>query len=301
MAEGTIAVTGAGGLIGSALVERLRRDGVPVLRLVRREPRGANEARWDPEGGVVDAAALEGTAGVVHLAGENIGRRWTAEVKRRAWASRVDGTARVARALAGLDAPPPVLVQASAVGIYGDRGDEPLDDGAPTGTGFLAEMGRAWEAASAPAEAAGMRVVRLRFGVVLAAAGGALGKLLLPFRLGAGGRLGSGRQSMPWLSRADAVEIVVRALRDARLRGAVNAVAGSATNADFTDALAGALGRPAIVPVPAFALRALYGEMAEATLLSGQNVVPARLRELGHAFHHPTLEAALAAGIADTG
>jgi uncharacterized protein (TIGR01777 family) len=144
-------------------------------------------------------------------------------------------------------------------------------------------------------------VVRLRFGVVLSAAGGALAKLLLPFRMGAGGRLGSGRQHMPWLSRADAVEIVVRALRDDRLRGAVNAVAGSATNAEFTDALAGALGRPAIVPVPAFALRALYGEMAEATLLSGQNVVPARLREIGHTFHHSTLDAALAAGIADTG
>lgn len=297
----TIAVTGATGLIGEALAARLEREGTRVLRLVRRAPRGPGEARWDPEGGAVDAAALEGTAGVVHLAGENIGRRWTAEVKRRAWASRVEGTALLARTLAGLAAPPPVLVQASAVGIYGDRGDEPLPDGAAPGTGFLADMGRAWEGASEPAEAAGIRVVRLRFGVVLSAAGGALGKLLLPFRMGAGGRLGSGRQYMPWLSRADAVEIVVRALRDPRLTGGVNAVAGSAPNAAFTDALARTLGRPALVPVPAFALRALYGEMADATLLAGQNVVPSRLAEIGHAFHHPTLEAALAAGIADTG
>lgn len=297
----TIAVTGASGLIGSALVERLGREGYRVLRLVRTGPRSADEARWDPAAGTVDGAALEGVHGVVNLAGENIGQRWTAEVRRRAWESRVGGTGLLARTLAALAPPPRVLVQASAAGIYGDRGDEALDEGTPTGTGFLAEMGRAWEAAASPAEEAGIRVVRLRFGVVLSAAGGALGKLLLPFRLGAGGRLGSGRQYMPWLSRADAVEIVVRALRDPRLTGAVNAVAGSSPNAAFTDALARTLGRPALVPVPAFALRALYGEMAEATLLAGQNVVPSRLAEIGHAFDHPTLEAALAAGIADAG
>ena len=297
----TIAVTGASGLIGSALVERLRSEGYRVLRLVRGAPRGGDEARWDPDGGTVDRAALEGVHGVVHLAGENIGKRWTEEVKRRAWESRVGGTGVLAQALASLETPPRVLVQASAAGIYGDRGDEPLDESAATGTGFLAEMGRAWEAASAPAEGAGIRVVRLRFGVVLSAAGGAVEKMLLPFRMGVGGTVGSGRQYLPWITRADAVEVVLRALRDERLRGVVNAVAGSATNAEFTDARARALHRPAVLPIPALALRALYGEMARATLLASHNLVPARLRELGHAFHHPTLDAALRAALDDDG
>lgn len=300
MAGETIAVTGSTGLIGTALVARLRREGYGVMRLVRGTPREEGDFAWDPDAGTIDAAALEGVAGVVHLAGENLGRRWTPAVKRRVVASRVRGTGLLARTLAGLQLRPRVLVQASAVGIYGARGDEPLPDGAPTGTGFLPDLGRAWEAASAPAEVAGIRVVRLRFGVVLSAAGGALEKLLPPFRMGVGGRLGSGRQYMPWISRADAVEVVLRALRDERLSGAVNAAAGSARNADFTDALARALHRPALVPVPAFALRALYGEMAEATLLTGQNVVPTRLREIGHELGHPTLDAALAAGLEDT-
>jgi uncharacterized protein len=211
----------------------------------------------------------------------------------------VEGTALLAGALARLASPPRVLVQASAVGIYGDRGDDVLDESAAPGSGFLAELGAAWEAASDPAAEAGIRVVELRLGVVLSAAGGAVEKLLLPFRMGAGGRIGSGRQYMPWLTRADAVEIVLRAIRDERLRGPVHAVAGSARNADFTDALARALNRPALVPVPAFALRALYGEMAEATLLASQNVVPARLREVGHTFVHPTLDVAVRAAIAD--
>jgi uncharacterized protein len=301
MTPRTWAVTGSTGLIGRALVHRLRTEGDRVVRLVRRSPSGPDEVRWDPDAGTIDAAALEGVDGAVHLAGENIGRRWTEEVKRRVRESRVRGTALLAGTLAGLARPPAVLVQASAVGIYGDRGDEPLDDDAAPGSGFLAELGRAWEGASAPASAAGIRVVHLRFGVVLSAAGGALERLLLPFRLGVGGRVGSGRQWMPWLTRPDAVEIVLRALRDDRLRGPVNAAAGASRNAEFTRALAHALHRPALLPVPAFGLRALFGEMADATLLSGQRVVPARLREAGHVFLHPTLDAAIAQALRDAG
>jgi uncharacterized protein len=301
MREGSVAVTGSTGLLGRALVDRLRAAGTPVVRLVRRAPRGPGEVAWDPGSGSLDAAGLEGVDAVVHLSGENIGARWTPERRRRIRASRVDATALLARALAGLGRPPAVLVQASAIGIYGDRGDEPLTEGSPTGTGFLGELGREWEAASAPAEAAGIRVVRLRFGPVLSAAGGMLPPLLLPFRLGVGGRVGSGRQYMPWVTRADAVGIVLRALDDERLAGPVNAVAGSATNADFTRALGRALRRPAVLAVPAAALLAVYGTMARQTLLSSQNVVPARLRELGHEFLHPTLDVALPAAIADGG
>lgn len=297
----TVAVTGSTGLIGSALCARLDEEGYRVLRLVRSVPAGPAEAAWDPDAGTIDRDALEGVAAVVHLAGENIGRRWTPEVKRRARESRVGGTGLLAGALAALAAPPGVLVQASAVGIYGDRGDELLDESSAPGTGFLPEMGVAWEAASAPAEAAGIRVVKLRFGVVLSAAGGAVERLLTPFRLGVGGRIGSGRQWMPWLTRADAVEIVLRAIRDERLRGPVNAAAGSSRNADFTGALARALHRPALVPVPAFALRALFGEMADATLLSSQHVAAVRLADVGHRFVHPSLDAALAAALEDTG
>jgi uncharacterized protein len=300
MPEDRVAVTGASGLLGSALVRRLERDGAGVLRLVRREARGPGEAAWNPPDGPVDAGALRGVSAVVHLAGENVGTRWTAARRRRIRESRVDGTALLARTLAAMEEPPRVLVQASAVGIYGDRGDEPLTEASPPGSGFFADLGAAWEGASGAAAAAGIRVVRLRFGVVLSAAGGALERLLLPFRMGVGGRVGSGRQFMPWISRSDAVEVIVRAIRDPRLEGAINAVAGSARNAEFTEALGRAVNRPALLPVPAFALRAVFGEMADHTLLASHNVIPARLRELGHGFVHPTLDGALRAAIEDT-
>ncbi|MBW3570899.1 MAG: TIGR01777 family oxidoreductase [Gemmatimonadetes bacterium] len=295
-----VTVSGSTGLIGGALVQRLRRDGHTVARLVRSTRQaGAGDVVWDPAAGTIDAAALEGVDAVVHLAGENVGTRWTEEKKRRIRESRVGGTRLVSEAISRLAHPPRVLVQASANGIYGDRGDEVLDETSAPGTGFLAEVGRDWEGASGHAESAGIRVVRLRFGVVLTAKGGAVQRLLLPFRMGVGGRLGSGRQWMPWISLDDAVEVVVRALHDERLRGAVNAVAGSARNADFTDALARALHRPALVPVPGFALRALFGQMADEALLSSQRVEPRRLREIGHMFHHPTLDTALAAALRD--
>ena len=295
-----VAVSGSTGLIGGALVERLRREGHTVARLVRSaKGAGPGDIAWDPEAGTIDGAALEGMDAVVHLAGENVGTRWTEEKKRRIRDSRIKGTRLISETISRLARPPRVLVQASATGIYGDRGDEALDESSAPGTGFLADVGRDWEGASGHAEAAGVRVVKLRFGVVLTAKGGAVEKLLLPFRMGVGGRIGSGRQWMPWISLDDAVEVILRAIRDERLRGPVNAVAGSVRNADFTDALARALHRPAIFPVPAFGMRALFGQMADEALLAGQRAEPARLREIGHVFHHPTLDTALAAALRD--
>ncbi|HEU4880600.1 MAG TPA: TIGR01777 family oxidoreductase, partial [Longimicrobium sp.] len=189
--------------------------------------------------------------------------------------------------------------QASATGFYGDRGDEVLNETSAGGSGFLAEVCRDWEGASGHAASAGIRVVKLRFGVVLTATGGALEKLLLPFRMGVGGKMGNGRQWMPWISLDDAVEVIVRAIRDERLRGPVNAIAGSVRNADFTDALGRILHRPTLLPIPSFGMRALMGEMADEALLSSQHAEPARLRELGHVFHHPTLDTALAAALRD--
>lgn len=293
-----IAVTGATGLIGAALTERLRAEGHTVSRLVRDASQaGPDDVVWSPSAGTIDAAALEGVDAAVHLAGENVGVRWTPEVKRRIRDSRVNGTRLLAETLSALPTPPRVLVQASAVGIYGDRGDETLTEDAAPGTGFLADVGREWEAASASAEAAGIRVVKLRLGVVLSERGGALDKMLLPFRMGVGGKIGSGRQWMPWISLDDTVEVIVRAIRDERLRGPVNTVAGAVRNETFTDALGRALHRPTFIPVPAFGIRALFGQMADEALLAGQRVEPARLREIGHVFHHPTLDLALAAAL----
>lgn len=293
-----VAVSGSTGLIGGALVERLRREGHTVARLVRSaKDAGAGDVVWDPGAGTIDASALEGMDAVVHLAGENVGTRWTAEKKRRIRDSRINGTRLISETISRLAHRPRVLVQASATGIYGDRGDEALDETSAPGTGFLADVGRDWEGASGLAEAAGIRVARLRFGVVLAPKGGALEKLLLPFRMGVGGRMGTGRQWMPWISLHDAVEVILRAIRDERLRGPVNAIAGSVRNADFTEALGRALHRPTLFPIPSFGMRAIMGEMADEALLASQRAEPARLRELGHVFHHPTLDVALAAAL----
>jgi uncharacterized protein (TIGR01777 family) len=295
-----VAVSGSTGLIGGALVERLRREGHTVARLVRSaKDASAGDIAWDPDAGTLDPAALEGFDAVVHLAGENVGTRWTDEKKRRIRDSRINGTRLISESISRLARRPRVLVQASATGIYGDRGDEALDESSAPGSGFLAEVCRDWEGASGHAESAGIRVVKLRFGVVLTAKGGALEKLMLPFRMGVGGRMGSGRQWMPWISLEDAVEVILRAIRDERLRGPVNAIAGSVRNTEFTDALARALHRPALLPVPAFGIRALMGQMADEALLASQRAEPARLREIGHVFHHPTLDTALAAALRD--
>lgn len=293
-----VAVTGSSGLIGRALCRRLETEGHAVLRLVRRPPRGEGEAQWDAAAGRVDAAALEGCDALVGLAGENVGARWTAERRRRIRASRVDATRLLAETMAGLVRPPRVFVAVSAVGYYGSRRDERLDEDSGPGDDFLARVVRDWEAAAAPAAAAGIRVVHPRLGVVLSTQGGALAKMLPPFRLGLGGRMGSGRQWMSWIALDDVVDVLLRALRDESLSGPVNAVAGAATNAELTATLGHVLRRPTVAGVPAFALRAIFGEMAEGTILASQRVEARRLAEAGHQFRHPELEGALRAVLA---
>lgn len=290
------AVAGSSGLIGTALVERLRARGDRVLRLVRREPAGPDEARWDPDAGRIDAAALEGLRGAVNLAGESLfALRWTAAKKRRIVESRVRSTGLLASTLAGLARPPAVLVNASAVGWYGDRGDEVLDESSAPGDDFLARTCVAWEEALAPAAAAGIRAVPLRTGVVLSWDGGALATMRRPFSLGLGGRIGSGRQHMSWIALDDVVSAYVHALDRPGVRGPVNAVAPEpATNAGFTRAVGRALGRPTPFPLPAPAVRLLLGEMGEALLLVSQRVHPGALEASGFRFGFPTLGHALA-------
>ncbi|MCW2897823.1 MAG: NAD-dependent epimerase/dehydratase [Streptosporangiaceae bacterium] len=289
-----IAVTGSTGLIGTALVRALREDGHGVMRLVRKEPEGPDEARWDPSG-KVDTAALENVDAVVHLAGAGIGDRpWTQSYKRLLRESRVVGTRTLADALAGLTRPPRVLVSGSAVGFYGDTGDQAADESSPMGRGFLAEMVRDWEAAAQPAAEAGIRVVHPRTGIVLSRGGGILGKLLPLFRLGLGGRLGGGRQWMSWISLHDQVAALRRLIERDDLAGPVNLTAPEPVrNTDFTRALGRTLHRPAPFRVPSFALRAALNGFADEGLLVSQRVLPGRLTEAGFTFIHPDLESAL--------
>jgi uncharacterized protein len=290
-----ILVTGASGLIGSALVSSLSAAGYSVTRLVRRPPQSGEKAvRWDPLTGFIDASALEGLDGVVHLAGESIDERWTAAKKVSIRDSRVKGTEVLCEALAQLASPPKVLVSASAIGYYGDRGEEILREESAPGSGFLAEVCRAWEAATEPARQAGLRTVQLRFGVVLSPAGGALAKILPPFRLGLGGVLGSGRQYMSWIALDDAIGAIQQAIVTDNLQGPTNAVAPEAvTNQEFTHTLGKILRRPTVVPLPAFAARLMFGEMADALLLASAHVQPAKLLAVGYRFRYPTLAEAL--------
>jgi uncharacterized protein (TIGR01777 family) len=287
-----IAVSGASGLIGSALVPFLTTGGHRVDRLVRH---GGPGIAWDPAAGTLDTAALDGVDAVVHLAGENIGAgRWTPARRRSILESRVRGTDLLARSLASLPRPPRVLVAASAVGFYGD-GARAEDENAPPGSGFLAEVVRAWEDALRPAEQAGIRVVRVRAGVVLSARGGMLARVRLPFLAGLGGPIGSGDQPLSWIGLDDLLDVFLLALTDLNLAGPLNAVAPEpTTNRGFTSALARVLRRPAVVPLPAFVVRAVFGEMGQQLLLSGQAVRPARLQALGFRWRAPALEQALA-------
>ncbi|HSE49542.1 MAG TPA: TIGR01777 family oxidoreductase [Terriglobales bacterium] len=290
-----IAVTGAAGFVGSALVPALVCDGHQLIRLRREPPApGAPEVYWDPAAGPLPSL-FEGFDAVIHLAGENIAGRWTSEKKRRIYESRVTGTRQVAESLAEMVKPPRVLVMASAIGYYGDRGDEALTEQSAPGKDFLAQVVQGWEAAAEPAERAGIRVVKLRLGVVLAKHGGALPRMLTPFKLGLGGNIGSGRQYWSWVTLADVVAAFRFALATEALRGPVNVVAPEpARNADFTQALGKALHRPTIFPMPAFAARLALGEMAEALLLASQRVVPAKLAAAGFQPQHPRLDEALA-------
>ena len=288
-----VLVTGSTGFIGSALVSALTAAGHQVTRLVRKLA-GAGEVRWDPTAGAIDTGGLEGHDAVVHLAGENIAGRWTAAKKQRIRESRVNGTRLLTEALAKLSRRPRALVCASAIGYYGDRGEEKLREGSPPGKGFLADTCVAWEAAAKPAADAGLRVVHLRIGVVLHPAGGALKQMLLPFKLGAGGVIGSGRQYMSWIALDDLIGIFQHALANDSLRGPANAVAPNpATNREFTKTLGKVLSRPTIFPMPAFAARLAFGEMADELLLASTRVEPARLAASGYSFAYPQLEAAL--------
>src|ERR1051326_8534843 len=288
-----VLITGASGLIGSALRGALRREGHEAVALVRRPVRGAAEVQWNPA--AVDAAPFEGADAVVHLAGENIaGGRWTAERKQKILDSRKDGTRNLAQSIAAAGRKPEVLVSASAVGIYGNRGDEVLTESSASGDGFLAGVSRAWEEALAAARAAGVRVVSPRIGVVLDGKGGALPKMALPFKFGAGGRVGSGKQWMSWITLDDLVRLLIFAMTTDALRGPMNAVAPqSVTNREFTRALARVLHRPAIFPAPAFALRLAMGQMADELLLASQRVEPKVAMEAGFRFQYPQIESAL--------
>ena len=290
-----ILVTGATGLIGSALGASLTSIGHGVVRLVRTQPQpGEKAARWDPLAGTIDASAFEGVDAVVHLAGENIAERWTPAKKVKIRESRVKGTQVLCEALARLASPPKVLVSASAIGYYGDRGEETLTDESPPGRGFLSEVCRAWEAATEPARQRGVRVIPLRFGVVLSGSGGALAKMLPPFRLGLGGVLGSGRQYMSWIALDDAVGAIQHAIATEALQGPTNVVAPQAvTNQEFTKTLGAVLGRPTVIPLPAFAARLMFGEMADELLLASTRVQPAKLRASGYGYRYPELEGAL--------
>ena len=291
-----VAVSGAGGFIGSALVARLERRGDSVVRMVRRPVRGPAEASWDPETGAIDAGALSGIDAAVHLAGESIAAGpWTAAKRRRIRDSRVRGTGLLATTLARLTPPPRVLVSGSAMGIYGDRGDAPLTEDAAPGAGFLAEVCTAWEAAADPARAAGIRVAHPRLALVLDPAGGVLGRLVPVFRLGLGGPIGDGRQWWSWVTRDDVIGALVRMIDDASLAGPFNVAApGAMTNEAFTRTLARALRRPAWLRAPAWALRLVLGAMADEGLLASARLVPARLAAAGHAFRDPELAPTLA-------
>lgn len=293
----TIAVTGASGLIGRTLIPLLTTAGHRVRRLVRRRPTG-DDIPWDPSARQLDPGLFEGVDAVVHLAGEPIAGRWTDERRRRVMESRSGGTAFLAETLAGMSRPPGVLVSASGVGIYGDHGDKLVTEETHLHTGpetmFVERVGQAWESATAAAEGAGIRVVRVRLGVVLTPAGGALHRVLPPFRAGVGGRLGNGRQYMSWIGIDDVVGAIHHVLVDDRLKGPVNLAAPEpVTNARFTATLAEVLGRPALFPVPATALRLLFGEMANELLLSSCRVLPSRLQESGYLFRHADLRSAL--------
>lgn len=309
-----VLVTGSTGLVGTALVNELGREGHTVCRLIRPLSTGAGGApfanahgkregfdvAWNPATGQLGGAGV-GADAVVNLGGASIaGGRWSKARKQLLRASRIDSTRALVGALAKMSVRPRVLVSASAIGIYGDRGDEILTEESTPGTDFLAGLAREWETEALKAESLGIRVVVARFGVILAKHGGALAKMLLPFKLGAGGRLGSGKQWMSWITLEDVVGVVRYAIDNGSVRGTVNVVAPQpAQNEEFTKVLAKTLHRPALLPAPAFALRLVMGEMADALLLSSQRVAPRKLERSSYGYHHVDLSQALLATVAD--
>lgn len=295
-----VIITGSGGLVGRALVRSLLADGHSVTRLVRggaqqfRTP-GSAAVEWNPENGAVDAKELEGHDAAVHLAGEPVAEgRWDDEKKRRIMDSRAKGTRVLAETLASLSEKPRVLVSASATGFYGDRGAEVMREESASGEGFLSKVCREWEKGTLAASQAGIRVVHLRIGFVLSGEGGGLPRMLTPFKMGVGGKVGSGRQYVSWITLEDLVRVIRRAIEDETLRGPINAVAPDAvTNEEFTKALGHVLGRPTFLPIPVFALRLAFGEVADAVMLASTRVEPARLKDAGFEFKDTNIEGAL--------
>lgn len=295
-----IIVSGASGLVGSSLVPDLETRGHDVVRLVRPPRRPASgEAIWEPGTGALDPGIVDGADAVINLNGRSIGNgRWNAEIKRELRQSRLDATATITAAIAACERPPSVLINASAVGYYGDRGDEVLDENSPPGAGFLAELSREWEHAALAASSNTTRVVLLRLGMVVAD-GGALEKMLLPFKLGLGGPIGSGRQFWPWVAMADVLGVIRFAMAKPSLAGALNVVAPQETRcSDFTRTLASVLRRPAFLPMPAFAARLALGEMGDALLLASQRVQPRALEAAGYDFEVPALDLAIRKALA---
>jgi uncharacterized protein (TIGR01777 family) len=287
-----ILVSGSSGLIGAALVPALQSNGYEVVRLVRGAS-ASGRVGWDPARPLAPES-VSGFEVIIHLAGESIVGRWTEAKKRRIRESRVQGTRALAEALAKAPQPPRLLISASAIGYYGNRGEETLREDSSSGDGFLPEVCREWEAAAEPASKAGIRAVQMRFGVVLSALGGALQKMLLPFRMGVGGKVGNGRQWMSWIAIDDLVGAIQHVIKTDTLRGPVNGVGpGPVRNAEFTRTLASVLSRPAIFPMPGFAARLAFGQMADELLLASQRVEPAKLMASGYVFQKPDLSTAL--------
>jgi len=288
-----ILVSGSSGLIGTALLPALRTSGYEIARLALGTTSNNERIAWDPARPLAPES-VSGFDAVIHLAGESIVGRWTEAKKRRILQSRVQGTRNLAEALAAAPQPPRLLISASAIGYYGDRGDETLREDSPSGSGFLPEVCREWEAASEPAAQAGIRTVQMRFGLVLSRSGGALQKMLPPFRMGVGGNMGNGRQWWSWVDIDDLVGAIQQVIKTDRLRGPVNVVAPSPVrNAEFTKTLASVLSRPAIFPMPAFAARLVFGQMGDELLLASQRVEPAKLMASSYAFRKPGLRRAL--------
>ncbi len=297
-----IVLSGASGMIGTALRQELAGRQIPTLQLVRNTPVGVGQLQWDPESdrAIPHPVALEGSEAAIHLSGTSVAaHRWTASYRRELAASRVNSTRALATSLASLQRPPGSLLIASAIGIYGDRCDEILSEASAPGSGFLADICQQWEAAAQPAVQAGIRVVHLRFGVVLGPGHGALEQMLPPFRIGLGAKLGNGRQWMSWIGLSDAVSGILHVLDTASLAGPVNLTSPiPVTNEEFTRALGKQLGRPAFLTVPAFALRLMVGQMADEALLASARVFPDKLISAGFEFSRPTIEQALAASVA---
>jgi uncharacterized protein (TIGR01777 family) len=296
-----VAITGASGLIGSALVPHLRSVGHEVVRLVRRPPTGDDELTWNPKAGTVDLDALQGVDGVIHLAGAGVGdHRWTDSYKAEILDSRVDGTRTIAQAMAALEPRPRVLVSGSAIGWYGDTGDRIVDESTPNGSGFLAGVVREWEAAARPAVEAGIRVVHPRTGLVVARGGGAWARMFPLFKAGLGGKLGPGSQYWSFISLRDEVCALQFLLQQEHLTGPVNLTAPNpVTNAEVTSVMGKVLGRPTILPAPSFALRAVLGEFSS-EVLGSSRVVPAVLERAQFAFQDPTIESAVRAALASS-